>query len=324
MIAWVNDGTAFRVSSPSEFSRVVLPTYFKHANWQSFVRQLNMYGFHKVTSAIPINPEENVSAIWEFRHPSFRRGDVHLLSEIKRKSSRGQKGGLVGSSQRNESPDSTGQSQNDPNGGGGMAGSPGMTEMRSSHAASGQPAYPDEYHRTSHEGYQDEPHGMPHYPPPPEHMRRGEHHPAYASADGRASMDGYRGAVLPAGARGEYDSNRGHSPSAGGGAGIRVAFDRHVHHNEARLEDLSDRVDAIIRHSSYLESQLRTVSEELRVSRKNEQLLRIHFTRSLERLETFCSSLHRAPAERETHSQVQIRTEMLDAIHREVEALHSI
>lgn len=49
MIKWGGNGQLFSVASPSEFSKHVLPNYFKHSNWQSFVRQLNMYGFHKVS-----------------------------------------------------------------------------------------------------------------------------------------------------------------------------------------------------------------------------------------------------------------------------------
>ncbi|PWN18055.1 winged helix DNA-binding domain-containing protein, partial [Microstroma glucosiphilum] len=84
MISWGPTGDVFSVSNPAEFSRLVLPTWFKHANWQSFVRQLNMYGFHKVNHTFSGLPNEEVQ-IWEFKHTYFRKGEVGLLSEIKRK-----------------------------------------------------------------------------------------------------------------------------------------------------------------------------------------------------------------------------------------------
>ncbi|KAI9248775.1 HSF-type DNA-binding-domain-containing protein [Phascolomyces articulosus] len=87
LITWSETGDVFRVFNPTAFSKNVLPRYFKHNNWQSFVRQLNMYGFNKVNDMIHSNLR-NENQIWEFRHPHFRRGEVSDLRNIKRKSVR--------------------------------------------------------------------------------------------------------------------------------------------------------------------------------------------------------------------------------------------
>jgi hypothetical protein len=41
LISWSERGDIFRVYNSTTFSKVVLPQYFKHSNWQSFIRQLN-------------------------------------------------------------------------------------------------------------------------------------------------------------------------------------------------------------------------------------------------------------------------------------------
>ncbi|KAL2066211.1 hypothetical protein VTL71DRAFT_2282 [Oculimacula yallundae] len=87
LISWSNSAESFVMSPSNDFSKV-LSQYFKHTNISSFVRQLNMYGFHKVSDVFHTGSPD--SPLWEFKHGNgnFKRGDLVGLREIKRRASR--------------------------------------------------------------------------------------------------------------------------------------------------------------------------------------------------------------------------------------------
>lgn len=75
IVSWAPDGLSFTIHNPSMFQSQILPFYFKHNNLCSFVRQLNTYGFRKISTTT-----------LEFRQTSFRRNKPQLLKNLVRKS----------------------------------------------------------------------------------------------------------------------------------------------------------------------------------------------------------------------------------------------
>eukprot|EP00045_Choanoeca_perplexa_P006946 m.60895 g.60895 ORF g.60895 m.60895 type:complete len:374 (+) comp13866_c0_seq1:174-1295(+) len=83
LISWSENGDTFRVHNAAALAKEVLPRYYKHSNFTSLVRQLNMYGFHKVVALD--TGLQSTDQQWEFVHPCVQRGRPELLVHIKRK-----------------------------------------------------------------------------------------------------------------------------------------------------------------------------------------------------------------------------------------------
>lgn len=77
IVKWNENGDIIEIIDEKKFINEILPLYFKHNNFQNFIRQLNMYGFKKVK-----NYNKDVIP---YSNPYFRRNCYSLINEINRK-----------------------------------------------------------------------------------------------------------------------------------------------------------------------------------------------------------------------------------------------
>lgn len=76
IVSWLPNGKAFKVHMVPEFVATILPSYFKQSKYKSYQRQLNLWGFERVTRN---GPEKGA-----YFHKNFLKGKPSLCRMLKR------------------------------------------------------------------------------------------------------------------------------------------------------------------------------------------------------------------------------------------------
>jgi len=82
IVSWQPHGRSFTVHKPKEFVEKIMPTYFNQTKYASFQRQLNLYGFCRLTQG----PDKGA-----YLHKCFVRGEQGLCRGMIRRKIKGTK-----------------------------------------------------------------------------------------------------------------------------------------------------------------------------------------------------------------------------------------
>ena len=80
MISWHPSGQSFKVHNAKKFSSTVQKKYFKHTVYSSFRRQLNLWGFKRISEY----PRTVSSQHGYYANPMFARGQYSLCCQMRR------------------------------------------------------------------------------------------------------------------------------------------------------------------------------------------------------------------------------------------------
>ncbi|KAL3766616.1 hypothetical protein ACHAWO_013963 [Cyclotella atomus] len=80
VVSWLPHGRAFKIHQPKVFAEVIMPRFFNQSKYTSFQRQLNLYGFNRLTRG---------SDAGSYYHNLFLRGKPSLATQLLRQKVKG-------------------------------------------------------------------------------------------------------------------------------------------------------------------------------------------------------------------------------------------
>ena len=93
IVSWLPHGRAFKIHKPQKFQNEVLPRVYKHTQLNSFLRQINLYGFYRIN----FGPDQGA-----YYHELFLRGKKYLAKGVIRTKVNGRRN--IGTKDPNEEP----------------------------------------------------------------------------------------------------------------------------------------------------------------------------------------------------------------------------